>query len=91
MTSYKTEQETFWSGTFGDDYVARNRDELSISSNTALFSKILTRTYPISSLLEIGANIGLNLQAIQQLLPEVKLSAIEVNQKAVKELEKKGG
>ena len=91
MSRFQTEQEQFWSGTFGDDYVARNSDELSISSNTALFSKILTRTYPISSLLEIGANIGLNLQAIQQLLPQVKLSAIEVNQKAVEELKKMGG
>ncbi|MDR9404931.1 MAG: hypothetical protein RI580_16000 [Halothece sp. Uz-M2-17] len=91
MTSYKTEQEQFWSGTFEDDYVTRNCDEFSIASNIALFSKILYRTENINSLLEIGANIGLNLKAIKQLLPQVNLSAIEVNKKAVKELEKMGG
>lgn len=91
MTSYKTEQEKFWSGTFGDDYVIRNRGDFSIASNIALFSKILYRTNGIDSLLEIGANIGLKLKAIKQLLPQVKLSVIEVNQKAVEELEKMGG
>lgn len=24
---YKTEQENFWKGTFGDDYVSRNTEE----------------------------------------------------------------
>jgi len=74
-----------------DDYVIRNRGDFSIASNIALFSKILYRTNGIDSLLEIGANIGLNLKAIKQLLPQVKLSVIEVNQKAVEELEKMGG
>jgi spore coat polysaccharide biosynthesis protein SpsF len=91
MTSYKTEQENFWSGEFGDDYITRNRGEFSIASNLALFSKILSKTHKVRSLIEFGANIGLNLQAIQLLLPEVKISAVEINSTAVKELEKMGG
>jgi spore coat polysaccharide biosynthesis protein SpsF len=91
MTSYKTEQENFWSGEFGDKYITRNRGEFSIASNLALFSKILSKTHKVRSLIEFGANIGLNLQAIQLLLPEVKISAVEINSTAVKELEKMGG
>jgi len=86
--SYKTEQESFWSGEFGDEYIERNQGEASIASNTALFSKILKLTNSISTMIEFGANIGLNLKAIKRLLPEVELSAIEINEKAVVQLRK---
>jgi spore coat polysaccharide biosynthesis protein SpsF len=86
--SYKTEQESFWSGEFGDEYIERNQGEASIASNTALFSKILKLTNSISTMIEFGANIGLNLKAIKRLLPEVELSAIEINGKAVAQLRK---
>ena len=36
--------------------------------------------------MEFGANIGMNLQALRVLLPNAKLSAIEINEKAVEEL-----
>jgi len=84
--NYKTEQEKFWSGEFGNEYIERNQGEASIASNIALFSKILKSTNSISSAIEFGANIGLNLQAIKHLLPEVQLSAIEINKKAVTQL-----
>ncbi|WP_018405476.1 pseudaminic acid biosynthesis-associated methylase [Marinobacter gelidimuriae] len=84
--SYKTEQENFWSGEFGDEYIERNQGEASIASNTALFSRILNSTNSISSVIEFGANIGLNLEAIKRLLPNAKLSAIEINEKAVNQL-----
>ena len=56
--NYKTEQESFWSGEFGDEYIGRNKGEASIASNTALFSKILKSTNSISSIIEFGANRG---------------------------------
>jgi len=40
---------------------------------------------------EFGANIGLNLMALRQLLPEADLSAIEINRKAVESLRRLGG
>ncbi|WP_205407719.1 pseudaminic acid biosynthesis-associated methylase [Thiohalospira halophila] len=40
----------------------------------------------ISSLLEVGANIGLNLRALHQLLPEALLSGIEINPDAAQTL-----
>ena len=81
----KTQQEEFWSGRFGDNYIEM------IAANTALFSKILDRTHGVSSVIEFGANIGLNLIAIRRLLPEVSLAAVEINKSAVHQLERLKG
>lgn len=81
--TYVTEQEKFWAGSFGDEYVDRNSSANFVSSNTYLFSKILSRTIDVDSVIEFGANIGLNLLAIRNLMPDVTLSAIEINEKAV--------
>lgn len=83
---FKTDQEELWAGQFGDDYVTRNDDAGIVSSNIALFSKILGRCEPLHSVIEFGANIGLNLRAIQALVPDVQLEAIEINQSAVEHL-----
>src|SRR3989338_3125387 len=83
---FKTEQENFWAGEFGDEYANRNQGEALVASNIALFSKILSRAGRIDSAIEFGANIGLNLMALRQLLPEADLSAIEINEKAVESL-----
>jgi len=88
MIKFKTEQEQFWAGTFGDEYIDRNQDIHYLSSNVALFAKIIEKTRQVQSVMEFGANIGLNLLAIKQLLPKVELSAVEINQKAVAELKK---
>ncbi len=60
MSIYKTEQEEFWAGQFGDDYTERNQGSQLIASNTALFASIITRTQQVKSILEFGANRGLN-------------------------------
>jgi pseudaminic acid biosynthesis-associated methylase len=87
---YNTEQEAFWAGEFGSEYIHRNTSEEWVSSNIALFSKIFSRTHDVSSVLEFGANIGLNLRAIKALLPKSTLSAIEINADAALELNKLG-
>ncbi|GBR75485.1 hypothetical protein NO2_0157 [Candidatus Termititenax persephonae] len=38
--TYKTEQEEFWSGEFGDDYISRNDSRTYVCGNINLFSKI---------------------------------------------------
>ena len=86
MTPYKTEQETFWTGEFGNEYVSRNRGGHLVAGATALFAKALARAAPPTSIIEFGANIGINLQAIHGLLPAARLSAIEINERAVEEL-----
>ncbi len=77
-----TEQEAFWQGKFGNGYTERNSNPQGIASNTAFFSKVLCRTRGVHSVLELGSNIGLNLMALKQLLPELRLSAVEINEKA---------
>jgi len=88
MNIFKTEQEEFWSGNFGDDYIDRNKDIDMVKCNITLFSQIIKSTLDIKSVIEFGSNIGLNLLAIRSLLAGIELSAIEINTKAVKELRK---
>jgi pseudaminic acid biosynthesis-associated methylase len=87
-TDLLTEQEKFWVQEFGDEYTQRNQGKKSVASNTFLLSKIFSHTQSINSLIEFGANRGLNLIAIKQLLPDIQLSAIEINHVAVQELKK---
>ncbi|MHC5737312.1 pseudaminic acid biosynthesis-associated methylase [Nostoc sp.] len=86
-SDFRTEQEDFWAGSFGDEYINRNQEDISGASNISLFARILSRTNSIQSLIELGANIGLNLQAIKELIPRVEISAVEINQKAVEKLQ----
>ena len=88
MNNYKTEQEQFWAGSFGDDYSQRNQGVNWVASNSVLFEKIFAQTQSVESVIEFGSNVGLNLSAIKALFPKVKLSAVEINEKAVRELEK---
>ena len=88
MDAYRTEQEAFWAGSFGDDYLPRNNSEQMLASNTELFSKVIAKTAGVNSLMEFGANVGMNLQAIRTLLPDAELAAIEINRHAVAELNK---
>ncbi|MEH6447894.1 MAG: pseudaminic acid biosynthesis-associated methylase [Oleispira sp.] len=83
---YSTEQEEFWAGDFGTEYIERNKSNLEQAARIASFSKILKCTSKINSIVELGANIGLNLQAIKLLLPEAKLNAVEINKDAVQHL-----
>lgn len=86
----KTEQESFWEGAFGNEYTTRNQADIWIPSNTAFFAKILAGTRNVKSILEFGSNLGLNLHALHNLLPAAELSAIEINNQAVEELNKWG-
>ncbi|MEH1980017.1 MAG: pseudaminic acid biosynthesis-associated methylase [Nostoc sp.] len=83
----KTEQELFWEGDFGQEYITRNQGDVLVSRNIALFANILARTRYVNSVIEFGANVGLNLKAIRQLIPQIKISAVEINKKAVEKLE----
>lgn len=84
---YKTEQEAFWSGDFGNQYIERNECTKELmASTTGFFAKILSRTNGIKSVIEFGSNIGNNLKAIKMLLPGVQTAAIEINHQAVEHL-----
>ena len=82
----RTEQEKFWQGEFGDEYIGRNQGPQAVAASTVFFSKILKQTRNVGSALELGANIGMNLASIRRLLPDCNLSAVEINEKAAAEL-----
>ena len=82
--NFKTGQENFWAGNFGDEYINRNFDAKIIAGNINLFSKILRNTQHVNSVIEYGPNVGLNLIALKSLLPDAKLNGVEINEKAVK-------
>jgi len=88
MKKYNTEQEEFWAGKFGDDYSERNINAKILAGNIMMFSKIISSTSDVTSVIEFGANMGLNLIAIRAILPHVEVSAVELNRKALKHLEK---
>ena len=77
----QTEQEKFWIGNFGNEYIERNQG--GVENNISLFTRILTKTVNVNSIIELGANIGLNLVAIHQLRPNVHLAAVEINDHAI--------
>lgn len=86
--NHETAQEDFWAGNFGNDYTKCNTGDKLLSSNIALFSKILSRTKNINNCLELGANRGLNLLAISNLIPNIDMKAIEINDSAADECSK---
>lgn len=84
--SFKTEQEKFWAGEFGTEYIQRNIGPALLASNLDFFAKALRGARNVNSCIEFGANIGMNLKALKLLYPEQELHAIEINPDAAKEL-----
>jgi pseudaminic acid biosynthesis-associated methylase len=81
-------QESFWKGSFGDSYTDRNQQP--IAPLQALFREIL-RDLALDSATELGANRGLNMQALRGLYPAANLTAVEINKTACGHLRSLGG
>lgn len=89
--NFSSEQENFWSGDFGSNYIDRNKDSKIISSNLVLFSEIIGQMKCLpKDILEIGANIGLNISALKLILPNSSFTGLEINENACKSLAKTG-
>ena len=88
MSVFTTDQENFWAGDFGTEYISRNQTKGMLAANIHLFSKIISKTDGISSVFEFGPNIGLNLNAILTIKPEVTIAGIEINKNAFDILQK---
>ncbi len=80
--NYTTDQEKFWATDFGNDYPSRNDGEKLITSNVTLFAKIIKNCPTVSSIAELGCNIGLNLIALNRINKNIKLRGYEINEKA---------
>ena len=85
---FKTEQETFWAGSFGTEYINRNQGANLLASNLALFNQALRSAHKPESCIEFGANIGMNLRALKLLYPSQQQFGIEINMDAASELRK---
>lgn len=79
----ETKQLEAWTGRFGDEYVDRNDySEWKLELGTKAFRRMIG-DLALTSVLEVGANIGLNLLFIDTLFNRtVKLYAVEPNHKA---------
>lgn len=82
----RTAQEDFWAGSFGNDYIARNRSAQLLSSNIRFFAQALRVAGSLGSCVELGANIGMNLAALRALYPAIEMQAVEINTEAAREL-----
>ncbi|BBP79422.1 pseudaminic acid biosynthesis-associated methylase [Pseudomonas gingeri] len=85
-SDFVTPQEEFWAGGFGSEYIGRNDSQQLLASNLNFFTKALKQAGRISSGIEFGANIGMNLRALQLLYPGMELRGVEINPDAAAQL-----
>lgn len=83
---FATEQESFWAGDFGNEYIDRNKDVNIQASKKNFFSNALQKAKGVNNMLEFGSNIGLNLRAIKEIIPSLSATAVEINVKAAETL-----
>ncbi len=86
VRKFNTPQEGFWAGEFGTDYISRNNSAQLLASNLNFFTKALKQAGRVASCIEFGANIGMNLKALQLLYPGIHLKGVEINHDAAKQL-----
>jgi spore coat polysaccharide biosynthesis protein SpsF len=84
-------QEQFWASSFGDEYSNRNKSNALLESNIKFFQRALEKveSQP-EAILELGSNIGMNFLALQEFLPEIRFTGVEINEEAHMELAKTG-
>ena len=80
---YRTEQEEFWSGEFGNLYIERNASERSQLAKLIMFSQIIRNMPRIKSIVELGCNIGLNLRALKTINSNFEVAGYEINKNAI--------
>lgn len=84
--TFKTDQEAFWAGDFGSEYIQRNQGANLLASNLDFFANALRAARAVSTCIEFGANIGMNLKALKLLHPQQEQYGIEINANAAREL-----
>ncbi len=78
----RTEQEHFWSNSFGNEYARRVRPEWR--KRVGFWNDVIKAT-GVRSILEVGTNIGTNLKAIRHVDPTIVAWGCDVNQAALQE------
>ena len=71
---------------FGDEYIPRNKSDVLLASNLALFSDILKTMVLVKSVLELGCNVGMNLTAFDLLDTKLLKTGVDINETAIAQL-----
>ena len=80
---------SFWKGDFGNKYIIRNNKPKMIEDNINIFKRsLLKNKIKINSVLEYGANVGLNLLALNKIYKKLDITAVEINPNACNRLKK---
>lgn len=79
--------EEFWAGDFGAEYTARCR--VDWQARIPFWRSAIEYCTP-ASVLEVGANAGWNLRAIQQADPSIMLHGVDINAVAAEEARQAG-
>jgi len=87
---FKTSQEEFWAGQFGNEYAERNVGNKLLAGKLGIWPKLLKSAHGVSSICEFGCNIGLNLKALSLVNPALELYGFDINANAVEEAKKSG-
>ena len=89
VKSKLNEQEKFWSGNFGNNYINRNKSKLLKKNTDVFFKKIFQgKKIKISNVIEFGANIGNNLDSLAKIFKKSQFTAVDINKKACNLLKK---
>jgi pseudaminic acid biosynthesis-associated methylase len=75
--------EELWGGDFGNDYVARNR---AAGEVRGAFWGMILREFPVARVLEVGCNLGANLQWVAATVPPSQVYGVDINLSALAEL-----
>ena len=78
--------EKLWAGPFGDAYVRRNADA---GDGRDRFWSGLLEKYPVENALEVGCNVGANLQWIAKIVGPTQAYGVDVNEEALKILHRR--
>ena len=75
--------EELWGGDFGNAYISRNRDAGDVRGP---FWGMILQEFPVASALEVGCNVGANLQWIAAKVPPRQVYGVDINLTALAEL-----
>jgi pseudaminic acid biosynthesis-associated methylase len=75
--------EDLWGGEFGDRYVERNREA---AAGREPFWRSLHERHPFATVLEVGCNVGGNLQWLAQLVAPHDVFGVDINSGALREV-----
>ena len=80
---YRTVQEEFWAGEFGNSYTERNASQGDQIAKQIMFSQMIRNIPRIQSVVELGCNIGLNLNALKTINSNFEVAGYEINKNAI--------